>query len=54
MRIHHKIMSGGGVNRIPSPKVTSDSVPMYFIGSGSRFRGVLLPLELGYITNYFA
>jgi hypothetical protein len=26
---------------------------VYFMGSGSRFKGVLLPLELGYITNYF-
>jgi hypothetical protein len=38
---------------IHSTKMTSDPVPVYFMESGSRFRGVLLPLELGYITNYF-
>jgi len=40
-----------GLAEIPSPKVTSDSVSVYFIGSGSRFRVVLLPLELGYISQ---
>jgi hypothetical protein len=40
-----------GQAEIPSSKMTSDSVPVNFIGSSSRFRGVLLPTSGAWIYH---